>query len=381
MSPKFLRCLILMPLAGLLGGCNLVVLHPSGDIAAQQSTLVMVSTALMLLIVVPVLFLILFFAWKYRQSNTEAKYDPDWHHSTGLELIIWSAPLAIIIALGALTWVSTHTLDPYRPLDRIDTGRVIPEDAQPLQVEVVALDWKWLFFYPQYGIATVNELAAPVDVPIDFKITSATVMNSFYVPALAGQIYAMAGMQTQLHAVINKAGVYDGFSANYSGAGFSHMKFKFHGLDEKDFAGWVEKVRTKGTILDRATYMKVEKPSENDPVRYFASYEDKLFHAILNMCVRPGKMCMDEMMHVDAMGGAGKDSAHNVERLTYDAHRLEQGNEGGIVPASNEETEGTPQGMKPDARAPDADQQETAPAEEQGHAMPGMHHDMAAPTH
>jgi cytochrome o ubiquinol oxidase subunit 2 len=371
-----------MPLAGLLGGCNLVVLHPPGDIAAQQGNLVMISTALMLLIVLPVLFLILFFAWKYRQSNTEAKYEPDWHHSTGLELIIWSAPLAIIIALGALTWVSTHTLDPYRPLDRIDAERVIPEDAQTFQVEVVALDWKWLFFYPQYGIATVNELAAPVDVPINFKITSATVMNSFYVPALAGQIYAMAGMQTQLHAVINKAGVYDGFSANYSGAGFSHMKFKFHGLSQKDFAAWVEKVRTEGTILDRAGYMQVEKPSEDDPVRYFASYEDKLFHDILNMCVRPGKMCMDEMMHVDAMGGAGKDSAHNIERLKYDAHRLEPDSAGSVVPASIEETEGRRSGMKPDARAPDADdQQKAAPEGEQGHAMPGMHHDMAAPTH
>jgi len=379
MSPKFLRCLTLMPLAGLLGGCNLVVMHPSGDIASQQSDLIVAATVLMLLIVLPVLFLVLFFAWKYRQSNTDAKYDPDWHHSTGLELVIWSAPLAIIIALGALTWVSAHTLDPYRPLDRIDAERVLPENAQPLQVEVVALDWKWLFFYPQYGIATVNELAAPVDAPINFKITSATVMNSFYVPALAGQIYAMAGMETQLHAVINKAGEYDGFSANYSGAGFSHMNFKFHGLSERDFDAWVMKVRTEGTILTRDDYLKIEKPSEDEPVRYFASYDDGLYKNILNMCVRPGKMCMSEMMHIDAMGGAGKESAHNVERLKYDAHQMEHRTEGSLVPASGPETEGNPQATKPQARAPDAEQK-TAP-DEQGHTMPGMHHDTDAPDH
>lgn len=208
----------------------MVVMSPSGDIAAQQRDLIVISTILMLLIIVPVVFLTLFFAWRYRRSNTSATYDPEWHHSTALEVVIWSAPLAIIIALGAITWISTHKLDPYRPLDRLDAERAIPADAKPLTVEVVALDWKWLFFYPELGVATVNELAAPVDVPIHFKITASSVMNSFYIPALAGQIYAMPGMETKLHAVINKQGEYEGFSANYSGDGFSHMRFKFHGL-------------------------------------------------------------------------------------------------------------------------------------------------------
>src|ERR1700712_2284833 len=182
MSLRLLRGLALIPLFGLLSGCNMVVMQPSGDIAARQRDLIIASTGLMLLIIVPVIALTLLFAWRYRHSNTDAVYDPDWHHSTQLEVVIWSAPLAIIIAPGALTWISPHTLDPYRPLSRLDASRALPADVKPLTVEVVALDWKWLFFYPDQGIATVNELAAPVDVPITFKITSASLMNSFYIP-------------------------------------------------------------------------------------------------------------------------------------------------------------------------------------------------------
>lgn len=175
----------------------------------------------MLLIIVPVIVLTLFFAWKYRESAKAEDYDPEWHHSTRLEMVIWSAPVAIILMLGTVTWISTHRLDPYRPLERIDENRQVTADIKPITVEVVAMDWKWLFFYPELGIGSVNEFAAPVDVPINFKITGTTAMNSFFVPALAGQIYAMGGMQTKLHAVINKEGVYDGFSANFSGPGFS----------------------------------------------------------------------------------------------------------------------------------------------------------------
>jgi cytochrome o ubiquinol oxidase subunit 2 len=304
-----------LPLVLLLAGCNMVVMAPSGDIAVQQRDLIIVSTVLMLLIIVPVIFLTLFFAWRYRQSNTQATYDPDWHHSTRLEVVIWSAPLAIIIALGAVTWISTHKLDPYRPLDRLDAERTIPADAKPLNVEVVALDWKWLFFYPDLGIATVNELAAPIDTPVNFKITASSVMNSFYVPALAGQVYAMPGMQTRLHAVINHPGDFEGLSANYSGPGFSGMRFKFRGLSQADFDQWVQNAKTQGTALSRDAYLKLEKPSEREPVRYYASVEDGLYKAILNMCANPGKMCTDEMMHVDMMGGGGKESHENRERL------------------------------------------------------------------
>lgn len=312
------RAGILVLMLSTLTGCNMVVMSPSGDIAAQQRDLIVVSTILMLIIIVPVIFLTLYFAWRYRQSNEAAKYDPEWHHSTGLEVVIWSAPLAIIIALGAVTWVSTHRLDPYRPLDRIDAARPVTEETTPITVEVVALDWKWLFFYPEYGVATVNEMAAPVDVPINFKITASSVMNSFYVPALAGMIYAMPGMETKLHAVINAAGEYEGFSSNYSGDGFSHMRFKFHGLDQAGFDEWVARVRQNGTMLNRDAYLRLEKPSIKEPVRYYAAVENGLYDAVLNMCVRTGQICMKDMMHIDMMGGAGLDSHENRARLRHD---------------------------------------------------------------
>jgi cytochrome o ubiquinol oxidase subunit 2 len=305
LPPKNLRTLLLLPILALLGGCNAVLLSPSGDVALQQRNLIIISTVLMLIIIIPVIFLTLLFAWRYRASNTAATYDPEWHHSTVLELLIWAAPLLIIIALGAVTWVSTHKLDPYRPLDRIDSERAIPADSRPLTVEVVALDWKWLFLYPELGIATVNELAAPVDRPIQFKITASTVMNSFFIPALAGQIYAMPGMETKLHAVINQAGVYDGFSANYSGAGFSGMRFKFHGMSAGDFDRWVQQAKSGSTVagtaaaplnLSRDAYLKLEQPSENVAVRHYASVAPGLYNAILNRCVATGSTCMQDMM-------------------------------------------------------------------------------------
>ena len=300
-----------------LAACNMVVMKPSGDIAQQQAQLIVTSTVLMLLIIVPVIFLTLFFAWRYRQSNKAATFTPDWDHSTKLELLIWGAPLAIIIALGAITWISTHKLDPYRPLDRIAAGKPIPEGVKPLIVEVVALDWKWLFVYPELGIATVNELAAPLDRPIQFKITASTVMNSFYIPALAGQIYAMPGMQTELNAVINKAGVFDGFSANYSGHGFSHMRFKFHGLNDADFQAWVANARAGNESLNRSAYLQLEQPSEREPVRHYAQVDPSLYQAILNRCVDTNKMCMGQMMAIDAAGGLGKGSVDGLSKRAW----------------------------------------------------------------
>ncbi|PZU94001.1 MAG: ubiquinol oxidase subunit II [Chelatococcus sp.] len=319
-ASKWARFLLLAPLALSLAGCNMVVLKPAGDIALQQRDLIVVSTVLMLLIIIPVILLTLLFAWRYRESNKDATYAPDWHHSTRLEVVIWSAPLAIIIALGSITWISTHRLDPYRPIERIDAQRSIDTAVKPLEVQVVALDWKWLFIYPEQGIASVNELAAPVDTPINFKITSASVMNSFFVPALAGQIYAMAGMQTQLHAVINQPGEFKGFSANYSGDGFSHMRFTFHGVDRAGFDAWVDKVRKGEKSLTRAEYLALEKPSERVPVIHYASAEPDLFKAILNLCVETGKMCKDEMHHVD-MAGLGKALCIDPRRLAYDDRR------------------------------------------------------------
>jgi cytochrome o ubiquinol oxidase subunit 2 len=301
-----------------LAGGGMVVMHPAGDVAVQQRDLIIVATVLMLVIIVPVITLTLLFAWKYRQSNTKAVYLPDWHHSAQLELVIWTAPLAIIVVLGAVTWKTTHLLDPYRPIDRLAPHRPLAADVKPLRVEAVALDWKWLFIYPDIGVATVNTLAAPVNVPIDFRITAGSVMNSFSVPALAGQVYAMPGMQTQLHAVINQPGDYQGFSANYSGAGFSGMRFRFQGLSQVGFNQWVAAARAGGDQLGRDAYLKLERPSESDPVHTYAAVDPGLYHAILNRCVDPGKMCADEMARIDARGGLGLANAGDVRTLEYD---------------------------------------------------------------
>lgn len=318
MSRRF-RAVLVLPLAGLLGACSTVVLAPAGDIAIQQRDILFQSVVLMLIIMLPVMALTVLFAWRYRSGNRDATYEPDWGHSVHLELVIWSAPLLIIICLGAITWAGTHLLDPYRPLDRLGAGTPVATERKPLVVNVVALDWKWLFIYPELGVGAVNELAAPVDRPIDFRISASSVMNSFYIPALAGQIYAMPGMRTELHAVINEPGEYKGFSANYSGAGFSGMYFTFHGMSDGDFDAWVATAKSNGTTLDRAAYLELEKPSQNEPPRPFASVEPGLFEAIVNMCVDPARMCMNDMMAIDAQGGLGLAGARNTLPLAADA--------------------------------------------------------------
>lgn len=311
----------LLPVLALLGGCNAVVLNPSGDVALQQRDLVIISTILMLLIIIPVMVLTALFAWHYRQSNTSARYEPDWDHSTHLELIIWAAPLLIIICLGAVTWMATHMLDPFRPLSRTAPGQAVTQTTKPLNVQAVALDWKWLFIYPDYGIATVNEMAAPTGQPIHFRISASSVMNAFYVPALAGMIYAMPGMETQLHAVINKPGTFKGFSANYSGAGFSEMRFQFLGLDKAGFDKWVAGVKASGgDHLGRTEYLELERPSQAVPVKKFPTIDPDLFRLIVNRCVEPGKMCIHEMAAIDAKGGLGLAGVGNVLPLEYDKY-------------------------------------------------------------
>ncbi|MET0429221.1 MAG: ubiquinol oxidase subunit II [Microvirga sp.] len=348
---QLLPALAVAGLSGLLSGCGMVVMNPSGDVAVQQRNLIVASTALMLLVIVPVIAMTFVFAWRYRASNTEAKYDPDWNHSTQLEVIIWTVPLLIIIALGAMTWISTHTLDPFRPLGRIAPNQPVPADLRPLNVEVVALDWKWLFLYPDYGVASLNEMAAPANVPINFKITSSSVYNTFYVPALAGMIYAMPGMETKLHAVMNKEGAFTGLSGMYSGSGFSRMNFVFRSLDRQGFDEWIAKAKAAGTPLDREAYLDLEKPSEGVPVRYFGTVENGLFDAAVGLCVRPGQMCVHEMHHIDQMGGSTGDSEANRQRLDYDNRRLESGNEasGATFPASGRTPRSPeePQGVAP----------------------------------
>ncbi|WP_323718046.1 ubiquinol oxidase subunit II [Paracoccus aminovorans] len=308
---------LLVPLAA----CKAEVLAPAGDVAARQRDLLVISTLLMLLIIVPVMVLTVWFAVKYRERNRAAEYAPDWDHSTKLEFVIWAAPLLIIISLGALTWVGTHLLDPYRPLERIEAGQPVPAEQTPLRVQVVAMDWKWLFIYPDEGIATVNELAVPVNRPVEFTLTSTSVMNAFYIPAMAGMIYAMPGMQTTLHGVFNTPGEYKGIASHYSGHGFSGMHFKTFASDDADFRAWVEKARAAGGTLDRPRYLDLEAPSENVPPMSFAEVDPQLFARVVNMCVEPGKMCMAEMMAIDDQGGAGLAGTMNTTALTYDKHQ------------------------------------------------------------
>ncbi|RIX27085.1 ubiquinol oxidase subunit II [Sphingomonas edaphi] len=301
--PARTKHLLLVPLLLLCAACQGEVLNPAGDIARQQRDIIYISTGLMLLIIIPVMILIVVFAWRYRKGKG-GTYDPNFDHSTALELVIWSAPLLIIIMLGALTWSSTHLLDPFRPLDRISGGKDAQKPVgEPLRVQVVSMDWKWLFIYPEQGVATVNELVLPVDRQVRFDITSTNMMNTFYAPTLAGMIYAMPGMRSTLHAVLNKPGTYEGLSANYSGAGFSDMRFKLHGVDQAGFDRWVAGARGSGKALDLATYRQLEKPSEKVPAMRFAATDGDLFRRILERCVEPGTKCMSEIMAHDRRGG------------------------------------------------------------------------------
>ncbi|EZP74213.1 Ubiquinol oxidase, subunit II [Sphingomonas paucimobilis] len=298
---------------GLLGGCaDMVVMNPTGDIAVQQRNLILFATGVMLLIIVPVIALTVWFAWKYRRGNPDKVYDPGFDHSTTLELVIWSCPLLIIIALSAVTWTSTHLLDPFRPIERIAPGRPVTPDMKTLDVQVVALDWKWLFIYPEQGIATVNELALPVDVPVRFSITSTSQFNTFYAPTLAGMIYAMPGMDSKLHAVLNKPGESWGYSGNYTGRGYADMRFKLRGMPQADFDAWVAGIKGRGgASLETASYLALEKPSEKAPVMYFANVMPGLFDRAVNMCVDPRKTCMAETMRRDMERAGGH--PHNRE--------------------------------------------------------------------
>ena len=273
-SRSILRIAAALGLAALLSGCNsLLLLSPPGDVAAQQGNLIVVATVLMLIVIVPVIILTFVFAWRYRASNRKAKYTPDWDHSTQLELVIWGVPLLIIIALGWVTWKTTHALDPYRPLD---------SDTPPINVQVVAIDWKWLFIYPDLGIASVNELALPVHTPVSFTITSDAAMTSFFIPALGGQIYAMAGMQTKLHLIANETGEFKGIAANYNGPGFSDMHFTTLSLSPTDFQAWVNKVKRAPTTLDQTSYAHLAKPTIKHPVTYYSVVQERLFLDIVD---------------------------------------------------------------------------------------------------
>ena len=267
----YLKRLTWLPLL-MLGGCKMTLLDPKGQVGVDEKSLIITATLLMLIVVIPVIVMTLAFAWKYRASNTKGTYKPNWAHSTPIELVVWLVPCAIVAVLGTITWTTTHELDPYRPLD---------SDVKPIVIQAVSLDWKWLFIYPEQGIATVNEIAFPTDTPVSFQITSQNAMNSFFIPQLGSQIYSMAGMQTKLHLIANHEGSFDGLSANFSGDGFSDMKFKAIATSQKGFDAWVSKVKAAPTQLDQNNYPQLVKPSEKAPVQYFAAVSPTLYHSIL----------------------------------------------------------------------------------------------------
>ena len=316
MRQTILAVLSLSAMAALLTGCggDMVLLNSKGPVAEGQSNLMMTAIYLMLLVVIPSVIMALWFGWKYRASNKDAEYKPTWAHSTTIEIIVWGIPVIIIGILAWLTWWGSHKYDPYRPLE---------SDKAPLTVQVIAEQFKWVFIYPEQNIATVNELRFPEKTPLSLRITSNFTMNSFFIPALSGQIYAMAGMQTHLNMLADETGVFRGFSSNYSGYGFSQMHFKAHSVTEAQFANWVESVKTgngisvnpeaiqKG-ILDQTEFATLrdgnrgkhqiealvakattpeEKaaaeamkpyPTKPHPVTYYSSVEPKLFESVIH---------------------------------------------------------------------------------------------------
>ncbi len=302
---KRFRLFAVLPLLAALCACHTVVLNPPGDVARQQGDLVIVSSVLMLLVIVPVMVLSVLFAWRYRQSNTAARYEPDWDHSMPLELVIWAAPLLIIICLGAVTWVGTHLLDPYRPIRgaAAGNGAAAGESApylKPLQVEVVALDWKWLFIYPEYGIATVNDLAAPVE-------------SADRIPP-----HLTVGHELLLHSGPRRPDLRHAGDGNTAARGderdrrlsrllcqLQRRRLLGHALrlPRVDCSGLRRldgRREGSGGALGRENYLELARPSENDPARRYASVDPGLYRAILDRCVEPGTMCLSEMMRIDA---------------------------------------------------------------------------------
>ncbi|WP_025129485.1 ubiquinol oxidase subunit II [Pseudomonas sp. PH1b] len=305
---RYPRLLGLLPLLSMLmlGGCKWTLLDPKGQVGLDERNLIITATILMLLVVVPVIIMTFAFAWKYRASNTEATYAPKWSHSTKIEIAVWLVPVLIIIALGYVTYKSTHALDPYRPLD---------SEVKPITIEVVAMDWKWLFIYPDQGIATVNKIVFPAHTPVNFRVTSDTVMNSFFIPGLGGQIYAMAGMTTKLHLIANQNTELEGISANYSGAGFTGMKFKAIATSQEDFDAWVNEVKKAPKQLDTAEYEALSKPSQNNPVELYSAYAPNLFQTIVDKYegMKPGAPLKHEKKEKEVAATQGMDvSSHSA---------------------------------------------------------------------
>ncbi|HEU5047252.1 MAG TPA: ubiquinol oxidase subunit II [Rickettsiales bacterium] len=249
-----LRTAAILSLVLGLTGCHEGVLAPEGPISEQERLILFDSLAVMLAIVIPTILATLGFAWWFRASNKRAKYLPEWSYSGKVELLVWSIPALVILFLGGIAWFSSHDLDPSQPLT---------SKEKPLEIEVVSLDWKWLFIYPEQHVASINRLVVPAGMPLHFYITSASVFNDFFVPQLGSQIYAMGGMATQLNLKADKPGVYPGLSAHFSGDGFSDMYFNVEAVPAAKFTAWVATAKTQGRVLSETEYRSLLVQSHN----------------------------------------------------------------------------------------------------------------------
>ncbi|MEL6089279.1 ubiquinol oxidase subunit II [Bartonella schoenbuchensis] len=295
-----IKMLAILGGALLLSGCKIDVLQPGGYIARQQLTLIVICVLVMLCVVIPVMIAVVLLAIKYRASNTTADYLPDWGHSNKIEAFMWGIPIVIVAILGLLTAYYTFRLEPSNPLPVDVAG-----EEKPLQVDVVALDWKWLFIYPEYGVASINEIYAPEGRQVLLQLTSENSVNAFWVPKLGTVLYAMPQMNSKLHLVADEQGIFNGSSANYSGDGFSSMRFQWHSVSLEDFDDWIAKARANGQKLDRSSYRQLssvprmgdvvakEKDAE---VRYFAPVEERLYYRIVNRCVDENTICNEDLM-------------------------------------------------------------------------------------
>ena len=259
--------------AAFLGGCShFPLLDPKGPIGDSERFIIIAALGLMLIVVIPVVVMVFLFPRKYRASNIKATYMPKWSRSGKIELIVWLVPAAIVAVLGTLVWKATFQLDPYKAID---------PGVMPIRIEAVSLDWKWLFIYPDHNIATVNQIVFPVKVPLSFRITSDTVMTSFFIPQLGSQMYAMAGMQTRLHLMADEPGTYAGQNQQFSGRGFAEMNFRAIAVSREQFEAWVQKVMQSPEELDLARFEELEKPSADNPVAHFSLIKLDLFDHVI----------------------------------------------------------------------------------------------------
>ncbi len=256
-----------------LGGENALVTHPKGIIARSQLNLITTNILLMLIVIVPTFILLFVTVWKHRAKNSEAKYEPEQSRGAFRELILWIIPSVVVVVMALITWKATHELDPYKP---------IQSEVKPLTIQVVALDWKWLFIYPEQGIASVNFVQFPERTPIHFELSAdGSPMNSFWLPQLSGQIYSMTGMVTQLHIMADGIGVYKGKAAEINGKGYAGMTFVAKSTSQADFEDWVVHVKQSSGQLTGPIYSELVIPSENHPVALYSSFEEDLFNKIV----------------------------------------------------------------------------------------------------